>query len=405
MTRILKDIALDQLATGAQTGTVCEPSLACSGKRLLVSGNWFSSRSVNAGKSWEFIDPYTELPTAGAGVCCDQIVYYSKSRRLWIWLLQFRKSANGNIVRVAVSSTGASGSWSWWDTAPSDLDPDWNKLWFDYPDLVETDDQLLISFNLYSVSNDRWERAVVLRFALDDLKDRGTLTRQAWSTDETGSLRFARGSGNSAIFAGHNNQQAGLNIYQWTDASNAVTQKTVSVTDWSDGPYESDGPGGAPWLNRLDDRITGGWRARGIVGFAWSAAADATHPHPFIRVVRIDEKTLSLIDEPDLWSASVAWAYPAMAPNQRGDAGVTAFCGGASSHPAHSVGWLDEKTGLWRMKTATVSTHGPRDGVWGDYLDIQPDPARTTYWVASGFVLTGGSTRASIVPRVVFFKP
>lgn len=405
MTRILKDIALDQSATGAQTGTVCEPSLASSGKRILVSGNWFSSRSVNAGSSWSFIDPYTELPTAGAGVCCDQIVHYSKSRRLWIWLLQFRKSASGNIVRVAVSSSGAAGSWSWWDTAPSDIDAGWTKQWFDYPDLVETDDQLLISFNLYGVNTDSWERAVVLRFALDDLKDRGTLTRQAWSTNEAGSLRFARGPGNSAIFAAHNNSQAGLRIYQWLDLSNEVTQKTVSVTDWSDGPYISDGPGGAPWLNRLDDRITGGWRARGILGFAWSAAADSNHPNPFIRVARVNENNWSLIDEPDLWSASVAWAYPAMSPNRRGDVGVTAFCGGSNSHPTHAVGWLDEKAGSWRMKTGAVSTHGPRDGVWGDYLDIQPDPSTTTYWMASGFVLNGGSARTNIEPRVVRFKP
>jgi hypothetical protein len=405
MTRILTDIALGQVATGAQTGTVSEPSLAVSGKRMLVAGNWFSSRSTDGGSTWTFVDPYTELPTTGAGVCCDQLVHYSKSRRLWIWLLQFRKSATGNIVRVAVSWNGAPGSWTWWDTAPSDVDPAWTNLWFDYPDLVETADRLLLSFNMYGVANDRWERAVVLRFSLDDLKARGTLPRQAWSTDQVGSLRFARGPGNGAVFASQSNSVAGIVLFEWPDAATTVTETAVAVTDWSDGPYQSNGPGGAPWLNRLDDRITGGWRANGVLGFAWSAAADANHPHPFIRVVRIDEATETLIDEPDLWSAACAWAYPAMIANRRGDVGITAFCGGMTSHPAHAVGWFDERAGSWDMTTGAISTHGPRDGVWGDYLDIQPDPRRITYWVASGFVLNGGSARTNVEPRVVTFKP
>ncbi len=405
MTRILKNIPLDQSATGAQTGTICEPSVATSGKRILMAGNWFSSRSTDGGANWSFIDPYSELPATGAGVCCDQIVHYSKAWRLWIWLLQFRKSSSGNIVRVAVSSTGAPGSWTWWDTAPTDVESDWRNTWFDYPDLMETDGKLLLSFNLYGVTNDRWQRAVVLRFSMRELKARGALAREAWSTDEAGSLRFARGPGDTAFFASQSNIAPALIIYEWPDASAAVTENTVAVTDWSDGPYRSNGPGDTPWLDRLDDRITGGWRAKGVLGFAWSAAADAAHPQPFIRVVRIDETTRKLIDEPDLWNKTCAWAYPATMPNRRGDIGITAFCGGGDQHPTHAVGWLDPRKKTWQMVTATRSTHPPRRGVWGDYLDIQPDPSRKTYWVASGYTLQGGNNRSNVVPSVVVFKP
>ena len=404
MTTILSDQALDQTATGAQTSTVSEPSVAASGKRMLMAGNWFSSRSTDRGKSWSFVDPFTELPPTGAGVCCDQLVHYSRRYRLWIWLLQFRKSRSGNIVRVAVSSSGAAGSWTWWDTAPNDVDPDWTDSWFDYPDLTETDAHLLLSFNLYTVSRDRWQRAVVLRLALDQLKARGALARQAWSTDQLGSLRFARGPGSSAMFASHSSSAAALVVLSWPDATDQVTETRIPVSDWSDGPYQSSGPGGAPWLQRLDDRITGGWRANGIAGFAWSAPADANHPHPFIRVARIDTAAGTLLDEPDLWSAKLAWAYPAMSANRRGDAGITAFCGGGSRHPAHAVGWLNPRSGSWEMTVGAVSSHGPRDGAWGDYLDIQPDPSRKTYWLASGYVLNGGGDRRNIEPRVVTFR-
>lgn len=404
MTKILKNIVLNQSATGGQTGTIAEPSLAASGKRMFMTGNWFASRSTDGGGKWDFIDPYTETPPANSGFCCDQLIHYSKKWRLWIWFLQFSSNADGNVVRVAVSSTGKPGSWTWWDTSPQDIDQTWNKLWFDYPDLTETGQYLLLSFNVFSVGADQWKRAVVLRLPMKQLKNRGELERQAWSTDQFGSLRFAKGKSNTAYFASLSYFESSIEIFKWPD-NDTVTQTSVDVSDWDDRSYHSTGPDGAPWLNRLDDRITGAWNANGTLGFAWSATADTSHPHPFIRVVRINKDSLSLIDEPDIWSADKAWAYPAMSPNKRGDVGVTAFCGGGKTHPAHAVGWLNSKTGAWDMVIGSVSTNGPHNGVWGDYLDIQADPLRKTYWLASGYVLNGGSTRASIEPRVVLFKP
>lgn len=405
MTRILKSIGLNQAATGAQTGTIAEPSMACSGKRMIVTGNWFCSRSTNAGKSWQFVDPYTTLPPAGAGFCCDQLVHYSKKWRLWIWLLQFSKNSNGNLIRIAVSSSGKPGTWTWWDTKPADIDPSWNSVWFDYPDLVESNKFLLLSFNLFTVSSDRWQRSVVMRFSMDQLKRRASLTRQGWSTDRFGSLRFARGAGSAVYFASLSYAAAQIEVFKWADNQSAVTQSTIDVTDWNDRNYTSSCPDGGAWLNRLDDRITGGWQNDHSLGFAWSAAADSGHPHPFIRVVRIDIETLDLIDEPDLWSSDLAWAYPAISPNRRGDVGISAFCGGGSLFPTHAVGWLDPEDATWDVALGSSSNHSPRNGVWGDYVDIQPDPSRKTYWYASGFVLQGGNSRNHIVPKVVLFKP
>ncbi len=405
MTKILADLPLDRQATGGQTSTIAEPSLACSGKRMMLTGNWFCSRSTDGGKNWRFIDPYTETPPTGAGFCCDQLVHYSKTWRLWIWMLQFSKDSSGNIIRVAVSASGRPGTWIWWDTAPKDVNSAWNRDWFDYPDLLETDQHLLLSFNMFAVSNNRWKRAAVLRFPLQALKDRGKLPRKAWSTAQFGSLRFAKGAGDSAFFAGQNIAASSIELFEWPDADGGVTQSSVTVGDWNDGPYDSDGPNNAAWLKRLDDRITGGWRAKGVLGFAWSASSDAAHPHPYIRVARIDETNAGLIDEPDLWSSDRAWAYPATAPNRRGDVGITAFCGGGGLHPNHAVGWLNESKSTWEMALGTASTHGPFRGKWGDYLDIQPDPSRKTYWLASGYVLNGGSNRRNITPRVVSFRP
>ena len=352
-----------------------------------------------------FIDPYTELPPAGAGFCCDQLIHYCKSRRLWIWLLQFSKTRSGNLIRVAVSSTGKPGTWTWWDTHPLDIDENWTQAWLDYPDLAESDDHLLLSFNLFSTTTDRWHRGVVLRLSLDQLKARQQLTRQAWSTTLFGSLRFARGEGGTAIFASLSYSSPSLELFRWPDSESEVSQVSVPVTPWSDGPYASTADSSSAWMNRLDDRITAGWNSDGILGFAWTASADAQHPFPYVRVVRIDKATDERVDEPDLWNSDRAWAYPAISPNQRGDVGIVAFCGAGGRHPTLGVGCLDPSKSLWNMVLGAASTHQPTARAWGDYLDIRPDPRRITYWMASGFTLNGAGSRANIVPRVVVFKP
>jgi len=405
MTTITDRFELDFTATGGQAGTITEPSIACSGKRMMMTGNWFSSRSTTGGKNWTFIDPYTELPATDSGFCCDQLVHYCKSRRLWIWLLQFSKNASGNLVRVAVSSSGAPGTWTWWDTRPGDLDENWTQVWLDYPDMAESDANLLISFNVYSTTANRWQRAVVLRLSLDQLRAREPITREVWSTTGFGSLRFARGSGSTAVFASLSTSSPSLELFRWPDSESGVSQVSIPVTPWSDGPYGSDSDPTSAWMNRLDDRITAGWDCDGVLGFAWTASADAQHPFPFIRVVRIDKSTNQRIDEPDLWNADRAWAYPSVSPNQRGDVGIVAFCGAGGRHPTLGVGCLSPSIRLWDMALGAASTHMPAAQAWGDYLDIQPDPRRKTYWIASGFTLRGGGSRNNIVPRVVVFKP
>ncbi len=405
MTTIVDRFELDRTATGGQAATIAEPSVACSGKRLMLTGNWFCARSTDGGEQWSFIDPYTELPAVDGGFCCDQLVHYCKSRRLWIWLLQFSKSGDGNLVRIAVSASGKPGSWTWWDTRPTDIDDSWTGTWLDYPDMAESRDNLLLSFNLFSTASDRWQRAVVLRLSLDELKARKQITRTAWSTTRFGSLRFARGMDDTAVFSSLSYSAPSLELFRWPDSQDLVSQVSVTVTPWSDSSYASGSDPSSAWMRRLDDRITACWCSDGVVGAAWSAAADGEHPFPYVRVVRINESTNELIDEPDLWNDDRAWAYPSISPNRRGDIGVVAFCGAGGRHPTLGVGCLDPSRGQWNMTLGAASTHPPEVEAWGDYLDIQPDPRRKTYWVASGYTLRGGGNRSNIVPRVVVFKP
>ncbi len=404
MTRIVSTSMLDAAATGGQTATVNEPSVASSGKRILVAGNWFASRSTDGGASWTFVDPFSEFPASPGGFCCDQVLAYVGSRRLWVWLLQYQTSGAGNIFRLAVSSTGAPGTWTWWDTRPTDIDPAWSGLWFDYPDLLAGPDHLWISFNLYGVADSVWERAVVVRFDLDDLDARGAVDRAAWSTQLTGALRFARGAGDTMWFAGHGDDNRTVHLFSWDDDGSQVDEFVVDISPWNERDYESPLADGVDWLARADGRNTGCWLSGDVVGIAWSAGADADHDHPFVRVAHLSLDTLDVVAEPDLWSGDRAWAYPAVGLNRRGDVAMSAFCGGGQVPVTHAVGWLTDD-GVWDMASAAVSTHSPANEAWGDYVDVQPDPRRKTYCMASGFTLQGSSSRSGIVPEVVTFAP
>jgi hypothetical protein len=400
--RLTANLGLDDAATGTQTGTVGEPSVAASSRALLVTGNWYAAWSPDAGTSWQLVDPFTAFPADRGRFCCDQLVRYLPKQRLWVWLLQYEAVAGANIVRLAVSTSGRPGTWHWWDVAPTDLEPSWTGVWFDYPDLAVTDQHLWISFNQYD-SGDAWRRAVVIRYPVAELREARPVTRRHWATTSAGSLRFVAGAGDTMWFASTDAARRSVRLFAWPDASDSVTTWSVRVTAWDDRDYRSDGPGGAPWLSRADDRITGAWRAGGRLGFLWTAGRSPGRPHPYVRAVTLDEATLRVVAEPDLWSTTGAWAYPAAAPNRRGRVGVTAFFGGPT-HPAHTVGVLDEDAGAWVTATTATSTHPPAQGKWGDYLTLTAHPSRPSSWVASGFTLQGGSDRRNIEPRVVTFR-
>ncbi len=114
----------------AGLSTVGEPTIANNGGgQILMAGNWYAARSVDAGTTWEGLDPYNYLnPGPPTRFCCDQTVFYDGAYDLTLWLLQYRKSATDNTLRITVKrgTTLGDDDWSWWelsyDHRRSDLD-------------------------------------------------------------------------------------------------------------------------------------------------------------------------------------------------------------------------------------------------------------------------------------------
>jgi hypothetical protein len=205
------------------------------------------------------------------------------------------------------------------------------------------------------------------------------------------------------MYFGSHNSTTQLRLFRWDDASGQINWSDVTVGQWTNGSFTSNAPNGVDWLGRVDGRITGAWTTPGRVGFMWTSGSQAGRPNPFIRVTRIDSTTNTVVDEPDIWSQSNAWAYPAASSNERGDLGVTAFYGGASRVPSHVVGVRDDSAGKWNTVFTRIGSDSPSAAAWGDYLNCRPHTPYGHTWIAAGYTLQGGTARKNVEPRYVHF--
>ena len=402
---MFRNIGLSDADTGGQTSTVGEPSIANNGQQIFMTGNWYATRSLDNGTTWANVSPFNLLPPVDGGFCCDQTVIYDPSRDLLFWILQYITGTNSNTLRIAMKQGASLGNntWHWWDLKPGNINASWQNEWFDYNHAALSNNYLYVGSNLFRVSNDTWTRSVIFKLSLDELAAGQQLTYNHFQSTNNFSLRCVHGASDIMHIVSHNTNRQ-LRVFSWPEDSTSVSVADVDVSFWAAGSYSAPGPDGRNWLARCDSRITGAWVANGQIGIMWSANRLGTsRPRPYVRVVRLNEDTKAVVDEPDIWNRRVAFAYPEASPNDRGHVGITLFMGGGSLHPSHMVGiWDDYSTG-WQIRTAHNGTDGPADGKWGDYLACRRHSPDGLTWVASGYTLQGGGTRNDIEPRLVHF--
>jgi hypothetical protein len=400
----LRNVGLTDNATAGQTSTVGEPSIATNGGQVFMTGNWYASRSSDDGQTWQLVDPYTTLPPADDGFCCDQTAIYVPGRDVTIWLLQYSEKNNTNTLRVAFHpGTGlADNGWQWWDLRPQLTNPEWAGEWFDYNHAAISNNFFYVASNAFTVGGNQWTRSVVFRLPLSGLSAGGTLSFEYFESTENFSLRCSQGARDAMYIVSHNTLSQ-IRIFAWPENAAQVTVDDVDVTPWANGNYSAPGPDSRNWMGRCDERITGVWVAQGRIGVMWSANRKAGRPFPYVRVVRLNETTKAVVDEPDIWNSGHAFAYPDAYPNARGDVGITLFRGGGTRHPGHVVGFWEDSAETWRLRVTRNGSDGPIDGKWGDYLTCRRHSPETDTWVAVGFTLQGGGARTDVEPRYVRF--
>jgi hypothetical protein len=395
---------------------IAEPTVASKGDRVFVTWNSGAGFSSDGGETFRYVDPSTAFPRAVGGYCCDQVGYYVPGRDLWVWFIQYWPNKKGrNIVRLAIAR-GDEGfdqrKFHYYDISTK-LFPDLKfgrNSDLDYPNVSATQDHLYLSINAYWRT---FHSTVVMRMPLDDLAEKKPF-RYDWMYSGFGTAEFAEGATDTMYFAEHLSTSA-LKVWRWKDEEPGPFDFNVDHSEYSypQRPIYACPRSGATkgdWCARKtkngdytnDDRPTGGWIAGDTIGFAWNSPQDKQRgfPYPYVMAVRIDRNTMTLKDEPFIWSPNRAYEYAAFSPNARGDVAGMVLSGGGDRYQTCSTLINDGQTqGGWDARAVHSSDADSDEDKAGDYLGVTPVASGANSWAGSCMTVNGGSSAENVEIR------
>jgi len=399
-----------------QRSRINEPSVANNGRCVFYSGNWYASLSVNAGKTFQYINPYTAFGwPAGQDFCCDQIVIYDPSRDCLFWLLQSTKDgSSNNIHKLAVANSFSdieNQNWYVYDFDAESMGANFGT-WLDFPDMVLGENYLYLTANYIGPDPTGSDSAAsIRRLPLDELSTASgfgySYYTRGWPDQRV--FRPTHGASTTMYFAAHNNQATNsIRIYNWPE-DGGLGADNVAITAWDNGYRSAAGPDGKQWLNHFPSSggyVLGAWYTEGTIGFMWCAAQDGSHPYPYVRVARFNESTKALINEPNLWSPGYAWAFPSVNVNGRGDIAGSVMYGGGTHYPSCAVFIWDDYSVTppgWEVHASVAGTSGPGIDRSGDYLTTRISYPHENTWMGTAFTLQGGGVNTNAVPRFLWY--
>jgi hypothetical protein len=387
--------------------SVGEPSVAMNGQVVFVTGNWYAAVSVDAGKTFSYINPATafkQFDPPNSSFCCDQVVQYIPSIDTFVWLLQYGPDTGDNIQRLAFAKTAdvAARRWKLFDITTAIIGA--KGAFMDFPDLAVGAKHLYLTTNVFP---DHGVGSAVVRIPFDQI-DSGKITAKTFLTFNFNSCRVTQNCGSTAYFAAHRDSST-LAVFTWPDTDDAPDDRMVGVSAWKGGNgYASDLPDGRTWLDRVDPRLTGATLAGHEAWFCWTVDKGSNgRAHPFIQIARIDVNDLTLIENINVFDAQASTAYGALGTNANDEVGISYMLGGGTKFPTHMVGIL---TNPRKNIEVATGTRGPLDpnsgkGEWGDYLTVRRARPREKLFAATGFTMEGAGNglNRDVTPRFVIF--
>jgi hypothetical protein len=383
------------------------PDVANADNVVFQTGNFYAARSVDGGKSFNFLDPFLgPFAPVNDGFCCHQGAVYDPNHDALFYLQQFFPDSSTGTHRINVDS-GADGSFD----CAYDLTPQQFGLasgrWFDFGELV-----LGTNF-LYHTANVADQTPVVTegfigRYPLDQISTCASLTATSYEANDRFDFRATRGTGTTVYWGAHNSTTS-IRIYRWPETSSTPQFDDRDVAVWPTGTATCAGPDGNDWCGRSTGRILGAYVANGTIGFLWNAPQGGSFPHPHVQFARFQESDRALVQQGQIWSDILAWQYPAVAVNARGHLGGTLlFGGGDSFNGPNCAAWIaDDFNGgaLAPLTNAVVAigSSGPSQNVGGDRLGAQAHYPFGNTWVGSCYTQQGGSAAVNVEPRYVWF--
>lgn len=396
--RDLTDLDLD----GSKFRSTLEPMVA-GDESLLVTGNHFAAFSNDGGETFREIDPNAFLRWQDdEEFCCDQVAAFDSYRELLVWLAQSQRKdddTRSKSLRLAVSQ-GADrrvGRFVEYVLTPELFG--WSAdVWFDFSDLVVGGDFLCLSALANLGGGAGGSEGVTIRLPLDALAGYEALKAVAFAEPNT-YLRAVRGAGRNMVLAATGTYEA-LWVWRWPEdeAEPSEPPIEVSVEPWTEPDQH-----GEAWLQRADGTLMAAWAEGHHLGFAWTAGHTAAYPRPHVRVAILDRKTLGVVAQPHLWNRTTDFAFPAVAVNRSGSAGISLLYDGDDGFPGHAVGVLHEPCDLdgpWEWEVVSVRESAAVTEPWGDYLAIVPDARNSAGWLATGYAL---DAEGKVHPHLVRF--
>jgi hypothetical protein len=386
-----------------------------SGSVVLATANKYIAYSTDAGTSFTSLDPTTIFDnTENGGFCCDQIVQYVPSIDRFIWLMQFSLGTDGkNRLRIAAASpetvsSSKCTSWIYWDLTSDALgitttaaDVTNGNHWLDYPNMSIGNNSLYISVD--NVGNGGASPPtggrIIVRVPLSEIQAAVTINFRFTNWADSGrayASHVTQNTGDEAYWAGHKNNST-MQVFNWNESSTSYSWRDVGVYNWPNGTLSSIAKDNNDWLTKAASfpnfGVIGATRRGNEIWFAWTASKGAgasgsfNFPNANIQVVKLDPtNNYKRLDQFAIWNNDFAFAYPALATNDRGEVGIALGWGGKSFYANSAVGILGDFI-VWYPELSDISTIR-----WGDYVTARQASPQTSLFAGFGYAILKDST-------------
>ncbi len=419
---VLRDSALTP--PFGYSSSVNEPNVGGQGDAIFTTHNWYADISTDNGATYSYISPYDTFPNTppdfSGGLCCDQRVAQDSSRNLVFWYLQYVNNGASPIssgVRVAVAHGQAglaANSWHYYDFTPSQFGL--SDKWFDFPHLQASANDLYFTTNIFSGTG-AFYGGLVVRMPLAQLDAGSPLTVSSYLSTTFGSIMAVTGAaaegsrpGRTTMYFASVYSSTSLKVLSWPESSPSPTVSDVTGLASTNGSstYICNGPDGLNPCTRANPRAQTGWITDTELGIMWTSAQNGSaRPYPYTRVAILNPSTLAVISQPDIYSTTSAWLYPAVSVNERGHLGGVIDNLGGNTLPTLRALIRDDLspdpvTSGWETYAIATSTNGT-SGRWGDYNGTMPHEKYPRTWLAVGHVQNGNSSDSGSQTHNIWF--
>lgn len=441
----------------APVADLVNPQIASLGETMFATGGRYARVSPDNGTTWNTVNangvfPDDSRPQLGtwdnAGRSGDSRLATDANRGMVLWLERYApvipvdgdgnplldQAENGFKLAISRSDTHLqSSNWTTYDFSMYQLGQS--------KGVIMVNPQMQVSSNFVYVAADiialvegddgieiDYRGSAWWRISLDSLKTGGSIDRNQLfltrpntggnSPSSDGPIGLVYGAG-TTMYGATNVTATRIRIYSWRDVDSNPTFVERSGLQATSSDFGVTSYRGARTIDGDDvsvlfpNKVQTGWLApNGELGFMWNSAERfGVRPNAFIRTAIFDTTSnLARLSEPDLYSNSDTYFYPAVAVNPAG--GVAAIVGRyTDTGPvANDILILDSFTpaglpanGVWERYTAASGNVAvgttPTDFVTaGRYYGILADDNYPNTWIAAGYVDNGASS-----PRFYWF--